>query len=132
MGPRPSFRRLLTFVGSGAANTLLSWLFYLLLLHLGLGTSAAYSVSFVAGIALAGVLNIHVVFGARATVPAFLRCTLAYLVVWALGLGLVKIAVGAGAPAAIAPLLVLPITVPTAYLLIRQALSERAPWRRSL
>jgi putative flippase GtrA len=109
---------LFAFAGTGVANTLLTWLLYVLLWWLGLGTAVAYVVSFAAGIVLSGMLNIRPVFGVRPTTSAYLRYGMIYLLIAALGLLLVKVMEELGMTAALAPLLALPITVPAAYLLI--------------
>ena len=113
---------LLAFAGTGIANTLLSWLLYVLLWWLGLGTAVAYTVSFAAGIVLSGAFNIRPVFGVRPTASAYLRYGMVYLLVLALGLVLVMTMEKLGIAAALAPLLALPITVPIAYLLIGRVL----------
>ncbi len=81
MARHPGPLWLLAFAGTGVANTLLSWLLYVLLWWLGLGTAVAYTVSFAAGIVLSGALNIRPVFGVRPTASAYLRYGMVYLLV---------------------------------------------------
>jgi putative flippase GtrA len=118
--------RLLAFGAIGALNTLLSWLLYLALLAAGLGLAAAYTLSFVAGIALSGLLTMRPVFGTRSTSGAWRSYVTAYLAAWAAGLALVSLIARLGAPDALAPLLALPLTVPLTYLILRRALRDHA------
>jgi putative flippase GtrA len=116
---------LIVFAGSGALNTLLSWLVYVALLRFGLDVPAAFSISFVAGVGLSALLNLKLVFGVRHSVGNASRYALAYVVMYAVGLGLVALLVRLGASPPWAPLLALPVTVPLSFLVIQWTLAHR-------
>ena len=115
--------RLITFAGNGAINTLLSWLCYIALLHLGLGVSLSYSVSFLFGVALSALLNLMSVFGARHSFRNVGRYGMAYVFMYLVGLSMVIVLVWLGIPASWAPLLVLPVTVPLSFTVIQRTLA---------
>jgi putative flippase GtrA len=119
---RPWPLRFLAFLATGAANTIATYVLYLLLLRAGLGVATAYTLSFLAGIVLSALMNVGPVFGARPTARIILRYAAAYLAIWALGVGLVTAFERLGVPVQLAPLLALPLTVPAAWLLISRLL----------
>lgn len=112
------FRR---FLVSGAANTLLTYLLYILLLD-AIGHRLAYSAAFLTGIGLAYVLNRNFVFESHAGWRSVLAIPLIYLVQYGLGLSVVEAWVTwLQWPARWAPLAAIGATVPLTYLLTRAA-----------
>ncbi|MGG5824042.1 GtrA family protein [Falsiroseomonas sp. HW251] len=115
---RPGPLRLLAFLGTGATNAALTYLLYLALLRGALlPARAAYTMTFIAGVALSTALNVKAVFGAHPNLGAIVSYTSVYLVVWGIGLLLVEVFTSILVPAELAPLLALPVTAGTAYLL---------------
>lgn len=107
------------FVIAGALNTGATYLLYLVLVR-AMPYVAAYTVSYLAGIAIGYALNVWWVFRTRASVQSASVYPLAYVANYLLGVGLLWMFVQQfGAPAAVAPLLVLPISVPLMYLMSR-------------
>lgn len=115
----------LRFLVSGVANTIATWLLYLLLIQI-VPYRVGYTVAFVSGIVLAYALSRYFVFqrkGSAATVAAF---PLIYLFQYVLGLAVISVWVeGFGWPAAFAPLAAVALTVPVTFLLSRRAFSGR-------
>lgn len=121
--PAPAFRRgvLARFLLSGAVNTLLTYLLYLLLLA-QLSHRVAYSIAFASGIALAYGLNRGFVFRTHAGWRSALAMPLIYLLQYALGMIIIEVWVSvAGLSAALAPLAAIAITVPLVYRLSKTA-----------
>jgi putative flippase GtrA len=118
-------REFIGFVLVGAANTGLTYLLYLALLQIA-RYPVAYSLTFVVGIFLSYYLNARFVF----RVPLQLRKALQYPAVYAiqylLGLGLLYLMVEIlRMNEAIAPLLVVVITVPVTFLMSRYVIRGR-------
>jgi len=113
------------FVGVGAANALLTLLLYQILLFV-VSYAVAYTLSFAAGIVFAAVANARVVFATRLTWWTALRFTIAYLVLYGLGLGVtIALVELAHVPERIAPVLTAALLVPISFLASRAALSSR-------
>lgn len=119
--PRGSFRR---FLLSGAVNTALTYLVYLVLLAV-LGHRLSYSVSFGAGIALAYSLNRIYVFREHSGWRSALATPAIYALQYLLGLSMVEIWVRwLRWPAEAAPLAAVVVTVPLTYFLSRKAFAR--------
>ncbi|AYR22740.1 GtrA family protein [Herbaspirillum rubrisubalbicans] len=110
---------LIKYLAAGGLNTGLTYLLYLLLLHV-VPYIWAYSLTFVAGIMLGYLLNTFWVFKARPGLHSLLRYPLLYVVNYLFGIGLLwllverlKIAETFG------PLLVLILSVPVMYILTK-------------
>jgi putative flippase GtrA len=113
------------FLLSGAVNTLLTYVLYLLLLA-PLAHRVAYTIAFASGIALAYALNRGFVFRSHAGWRSALALPLIYLLQYALGMAIIEVWVAvAGLSAALAPLAAIAITVPLVYWLSRAAFAPR-------
>lgn len=121
MPKHPFFRFLL----SGGLNTLLTWLLYMALMQI-MPYWAAYSLSFVAGIALAYTLNRVFVFGQHRGALSVVGLPLVYGVQYGVGMLLLWLWVSvAGLDARLGPLAVVAATVPLTYLLTRTLFLRR-------
>lgn len=101
----------------GAANTLATYLLYLLLAGV-MHYQIAYLISYAFGIALAYFLNVRLVFNAQSTLGKIVRYPFIYLIQYALGAGLLYILVSKlNLHAALAPLLVIVLLLPVSYLM---------------
>lgn len=117
---RQDIGALVRFVIAGGANTVFSYLVYLAL-NVWLPYWAAYTIGYVAGIALSYVVNRHFVFRAGASVAGTLAFPVVYLGQWALGLVIVWFWVDVLAwTDTVAPLVASAITVPLTFTLIRR------------
>ena len=126
MSPAAVLWQAMRFVGVGVANALLTLLLDQVLLFV-VSYTVAYTLSFAAGIAFAAVVNARVVFATRLTWWTALRFTIAYLVLYGLGLcvtiGLVELA---HVPVRVAPIVTAALLVPLSFFASRAALSSRA------
>ena len=118
------------FLVSGAFNTLVTYLLYLLLLMF-LGYRVSYTISYAAGIVLAYELNRVFVFKAPRSFASIAATPLIYLLQYCVGLGVVSLWVEyLGLSAKVAPLVAIALTVPVTFLLTRWAFLGRAGKRR--
>lgn len=118
-------RLLRRFLLSGAANTLLTYLLYVLLLD-AFGHRLAYSAAFLTGVGLAYVLNRNYVFESHAGWRSVLAMPLIYLFQYGLGLTVVETWVTwLQWPRHLAPLAAIGATLPLTYLLTRAAFQLR-------
>lgn len=107
------------FLASGAFNTGVTWLVYLLLLR-WLPYWASYSLVYVLGIALNYVMNRYLVFRRPGGRHGPLLVAAIYVGQYFAGMALVALWVRAlGGPEAIAPLFAVAVTLPAVYLLNR-------------
>lgn len=112
------------FLLSGGFNTLVTYLLYLALLQV-LPYRISYTLSYVAGVALAYELNRVLVFKTRRSVRSAILTPLIYLGQYIVGLGVVWIVVSKmGLDARLAPLAAIAVTVPMTFLLSRLAFRE--------
>jgi putative flippase GtrA len=123
------------FLVSGGFNTFVTWLLYLALdfglVQLGVGRvlayEAAYTLSFVVGIALAYWLNTKWVFETPMSLRTMFQFPLVYVVQLGAGeallFGLIE---GVGCPKSVAPLVVTVLTLPITFVLSRFILKEPA------
>ena len=109
---------MLRFLASGAFNTALTYVLYLLALRY-LSPQMAYTVVYVLGIGLAYVLNRNFVFRAHAGWRSVVAMPLIYLLQYGLSLLIVTLWVRAGLPAYLAPLPAIIVCMPIVYLLTR-------------
>lgn len=110
----------LRFLFAGVLNTLLSYVVYLALLRV-LPYGWSYTLSYLAGIGLAYVLQRYVVFQRSGGRAALLWVTLIYVLQYLLGMASVWFWVSVLAwPAELALLLAVGLTVPVTYLLNRR------------
>lgn len=119
-------RDFVAFVVVGGTNTLVTWLFYVLLNTI-MGYDLAYTLSYVLGIVLAYYMNTRWVFRVAMSWKTFFAFPLVYLVQYALGLGLLYLIVELTAvPEDLGPLVVTALTVPITFLMSRVVLARRS------
>ncbi|MEO7390780.1 MAG: GtrA family protein, partial [Ramlibacter sp.] len=115
------------FISSGAFNTLVTYLLYLALLK-RLPYQASYTIAYATGIALAYALNRYLVFRQPGGRAGPLLVTLIYVGQYFLNLAIVSAAVHwFMAPAALAPLFAIAMTVPLTYLLNQRVFGGLEP-----
>lgn len=115
----------LRFLLVGGVQTVLSYLFFLLLL-LVLAYPVAYSVSYCSGIVLSYFLNTLFVFREKVRWSSFLKFPLVYLMQYLLGLALIWFFVRhLGIPPSWAMLGVIALTVPVTFLTSRFVLKKQ-------
>ena len=114
--------QLLRFVAVGGANAVATYLIYLLVLKFT-GYAVAYTVSYVAGIAISYVANSRLVFRAKMSVGTAARFPLVYLFQYLAGLALLALLVEwLRIPAWLAPWIVTALLVPASFLLTKRVL----------
>lgn len=107
------------FLLSGAFNTAATYLLYLLLLRF-LTYRLSYSLSFVAGIALAYILNLRFVFRVQGGWKSLFLFPLVYLAQYLAGLVVVSLWVEVlGLTAQLAPIAAIVVTIPLTFALSR-------------
>ena len=112
------------FVIAGTANTGITYVLYLGLLQI-MPYVAAYSVTYIAGIALGYVLNAYVVFKARPTAKSAAMYPLVYVLNYLFSLSLLYALVELlSVPREIAPLIVIAVSVPVMYLATKFVFKE--------
>jgi putative flippase GtrA len=112
------------FLLAGAANTLLTYLLYLLLLG-QVGHRVAYAAAYAAGIVLAYALGRGFVFRRHDGWRSVLLTPLIYLLQFCVGLLIVELWVTVlGLRAELAPLLAIAVTLPLTYVLSRWAFTR--------
>jgi putative flippase GtrA len=118
--------RIVRFALSGAFNTAVTYALYVLALRLWL-PHVAYTVVYVAGIALAYVLNRVFVFRSHAGWRSVAATPVVYLFQYLLSLGIVQLWVSVGLPASLAPIPAIVLSLPVTYVLSRLSFSQRSP-----
>lgn len=114
----------LRFLVVGGINSAATYLLYLLLL-LALPYAWAYTLSYGAGILLSFVLNSLFVFRVPLRLRKLVPFPFVYLLQYALGIGVLALAVGRlGLDARLGPLAVLLVTVPVSFVMMRWVLRE--------
>lgn len=112
------------FLLAGAANTLLSYLLYLLLLEF-LAYLLAYSIAYCFGIAISYFLNVYFVFNRRASFASFVKFPIVYALQYGLGAGLLWLLVDrVGMAPEIAMIGVVAATIPVTFLASRFLLNR--------
>jgi putative flippase GtrA len=123
--PIPVQSRVTKFLLSGAANTLVTYVFYLWLLN-WLPYRLSFSISFFTGIVLAYLLARYVVFQKPAGRLGPVWMLLIYVLQYLLGLFMVTIWVkGLSAPPFLAPIFATLCSLPVTYLLSRRVFRGR-------
>ena len=127
--PRENGRRIALqgarFLASGAANTLATLAIYWLLLRVT-GYQAAYTVSYLAGIAIAYLANSLFVFRTRPKIATALRFPSVYIVQYLLGLAILWAWTGLlGLPATWGVLATTAVTLPVTFFISRRIFSSK-------
>ena len=118
--------RFLRFAACGAANTIASYLIYVLCLRV-MPYQAAYTTSYLSGIAVSYVLNARFVFGEPLRLSRALQYPLVYVVQYFLGLAIIYVAIELlGLSAYLAPVAVVLVSLPVTYLLSKFIITRRA------
>ena len=115
----PQFAR---FLLVGGFNTVASYALYLALLWLGAIPEAAFTGTWIAGVAWSYFLNAKFTFRARHSARKFALFPLAYLAQYVVGFAFLEAALWIGIPPAFAPLPGVIVTVPMTFLLMRRVL----------
>ena len=108
----------LRFVFAGGLNTALSYVIYLLAL-LFVNPQIAYTVSFVIGVLTSYVLHLKLTFRAAHNWRKIVAYPLVYGVQYFIGLLILNAVIAAGIGAEWAPIFILAVSVPIAFLLSR-------------
>ena len=112
------------FLVSGVINTLATYILYLLLLKF-LPYTWAYTITYAAGIALGYLLSAKWVFKKNLSVRTAASYPLAYLINYAIGIGILRFCVHVlHVPTQVAPLIVVCVTVPAMFILTRAIFRE--------
>lgn len=123
---RPLLGVALRFLVGGILNTGATLVLYWLLLRF-IHYQWAYLASYCAGILLSYLLNTRYVFRARHSWLKFILFPLVYLVIYALGALVLKVAVDyLHLPASVGPLVSIAVTFPVSFLLTKVVLQPRA------
>ncbi len=113
------------YVIAGGVNTVVTYLAYLLLLPV-MAYAAAYTITYLAGIALAYYLNARFVFRQPLRLKAAVQFPLVYVVQYVAGILLLSFFVETlRLSAAIAPAFVIAVTVPVTFILSRVIIKGR-------
>lgn len=113
------------FIVGGALNTFATLVLYWLLMRV-MHYQWAYLISFCAGILLSYMLNTRFVFRARHSWLKFFLFPLVYLVTYAIGALVLRVAVEHfHVPASVAPLVPIAVTLPVSFLLTKLVLQVR-------
>lgn len=111
---------------AGGVNTVITYLAYLLLLPV-MSYAAAYTLTYLAGIALAYYLNARFVFHQPLRLKSAVQFPLVYVVQYGAGIGLLAFFVETlHLSADLAPALVIAVTVPVTFILSRVIIKGRA------
>lgn len=114
-----NIREYAAFLASGAVNSALTYVLYILLLTL-LNYKTAYSISYVCGIFISYYLNSRWVFKEPLSLLKFLQYPVVYIVQYLLGIATLYVCVDIlGMRQWLAPLAVIAVTVPATFFLSR-------------
>jgi putative flippase GtrA len=115
-------KRFISFVLCGGLNTVVTYLLYLLLASV-MHYQVAYLIAYTSGIALAYMLNLHLVFNEQSSFRKVVCYPLIYLTQYLLGAGLLYLFVSMlGLSNALAPLLVIVMLLPVSYFMNKKVL----------
>lgn len=119
------WREMLRFVLFGSLNTLIAYLFYLILLSF-MPYAAAYTVSYICGIFISYYLNATFVFKEPLRFERALKYPVVYVVQYVLGMASLYLLVElVGISKVVAPFIVAVGMIPVAYLLSRYIITHR-------
>jgi putative flippase GtrA len=112
-------REYATFLASGAINSALTYVLYILLLNL-VSYKISYSIAYVSGIFISYYLNSRWVFREPMSLVKFLQYPVVYIVQYLLGIATLHVCVEVlGLSQWLAPLVVIAVTVPATFFLSR-------------
>ena len=108
----------------GGLNTVVTYLLYLLLASV-MHYQVAYLIAYTSGIALAYMLNLHLVFNEQSSFRKAVCYPFIYLTQYLLGAGLLYLFVSVlGLSNALAPLLVIVMLLPASYFMNKKVLTN--------
>lgn len=114
-----NIREYATFLASGAINSALTYILYILLLNL-VSYKISYSIAYVSGIFISYYLNSRWVFKEPLSLVKFLQYPAVYIVQYLLGIATLYVCVDVlGFSKWLAPLVVIAVTVPATFFLSR-------------
>ncbi|MEQ8176278.1 MAG: GtrA family protein [Syntrophomonadaceae bacterium] len=114
-----NLREYATFIASGAINSALTYVLYILLLTL-VSYKVSYSIAYVSGIFVSYYLNSRWVFKEPMSLMKFLQYPVVYIVQYLLGIATLYVCVDKlGLSQWLAPLVVIAVTVPVTFFLSR-------------
>lgn len=115
------------FLALAVANTVATYLLYLLLLQFTV-YAVAYTISYVAGIALSYAANALLVFRSGLSVKTAAAYPLVYVFQYAAGLGIIAVLIEVAAvPEWLAPWIAAAVLLPASFLLTRFILKPKVP-----
>lgn len=107
------------FLLAGAANTLLTYLLYLLLLEF-FAYLLAYSITYCIGIALSYFLNVYFVFKQRISFASFVKFPIVYVIQYCMGAAVLWLLVEKGGVSPVMAMIgVIAATIPVTFLASR-------------
>ncbi len=113
------------FLGAGGVNTIVSYLFYILLLYF-FDYTAAYTLAYIFGIGLSYYLNLKFVFGEKSSAKKMLSFPLVYLFQYLFAMFILYIAINRfSVPEALAPIFAIMLGIPLTFYLTKTILTER-------
>lgn len=118
------------FILGGVANTAFSYLVYCSLIGV-MGYQPAYFFAYVGGIVFSYFVNVKVVFRVAITVRSFIIYPIVYVFQYCVSAILLSVFVSNGVHVAMAPLLIVILTIPMTYVLSRMLLGGRKSERRA-
>ncbi len=125
--PRQVHGEVARFLLSGAFNTLVTYIFYLVLIQF-LPYRTSYTIVFIAGILLAYCLSRFFVFRVKGNLSAIPLFPAIYLIQYFIGLGVISLWIEIfGWNEALAPLAAIALTTPVIFILTRWVFSKKAP-----
>jgi putative flippase GtrA len=121
--------RLVRFLIVGASNTVFTFAIYEGLLFF-LTYGLAFTISFIAGLIFTSLLNVRIVFSAQLTARTIACFAAYYCFYYLLNLATLWLVIeSTGVPAALAPLVTLPLLTPVNYLCSKYVVAQGDLWR---
>jgi len=115
------------FIGVGGLNTIITYLFYLLLLPL-FDYTISYTITYIFGIGFSYWLNLKFVFYENSSVRKIIIFPLVYVIQYIIGIAVLYFAVDYfKLPKELGPLLIIVLTIPVTFILSKKILTKRGP-----